>query len=107
MEDILSDAQEVLDEASGLMDELAEALSDSGIYQFYYVGYIQDLSSAVTLAGLNTGLPDKQPTGGEESVAGCLILVGGDGGLNATREKITRLFNQIGGNGAAIAALYS
>jgi len=105
--DILSDAQRILDEATSLTNKLANALADSGIYYFQYVGKMNEFSSDLVSYGFNLGLPDKQPDGGNEAVAASIIIVGGDGGLVASGEKIARLFDQIGGNGEYIKGLYT
>lgn len=105
-QNILSQANAVLEEAKGLTDQLADALSASGIYHFNYVGRIDGMAGEIS-SDLSDGLPDRSPGGGDETVAAILLIVGGDGGTIATVERIGRLFGQIGGNAQEIIDRYS
>lgn len=112
-QDILRDANSILEEAKGLVSELANALDASGIYMYQYVGRVGDMGGAISTE-LNAGLPDKKPGGSnaipdayQETIAANIIIVGGDGGLGATVSRITSLFGQIGGNASEIVSLYT
>ena len=102
---ILDDASELLDQAKSLVSNISAALETSGIYHYNYVGRIDGLGSAAA-AEFSDGLPDRQ-THPDDSVAAILLIVGGDGGTEATVEKITGLFGQIGDNAQDIIGLYS
>lgn len=102
----LNQANQILQEAKGLTNQLADALEASGIYHYNYVGRIDQMSGQIS-AEFNSGLPDRSPGGGDESVAAILLIVGGDGGTSATVGRITGLFGQIGNNANEIIDLYT
>lgn len=105
-QEALESAQKILDEANGLLNKISNALNDSGIYHYWYVGEVGDLpTDLANHFAVNNGLPESAGTM-VESIAGTLIIVGGDADLLNSANKIKRLFNQIGGNGQAIADLY-
>ena len=102
----LDAAKEILGEAKGLLSKISDALNDSGIYHYSYVGQIGNLAGDIANhVATNNGLPESAGTTAE-AVAGTLIIVGGDGDTLASANKIKRLFNQIGKNGQNIADLY-
>lgn len=103
---ILSAANAILDEAKGLTDQLADALSASGIYHYNYVGRVDSMGGQIS-AEFFDGLPDRPPGSGEEAVAVVILMVGGDGGVSATLDRIGSLFGQIGDNATDIQARYS
>lgn len=110
-EGILNSANQILQEAKSLTGQLAEALSDSGIYHFNYVGGVSQFGSAVTLPNLNNAIITKEGNSdntfdSNEHIAAAIVILGSDGGIVNTGNRIARLFQQIGGNGEAIAKLY-
>lgn len=108
-EDILQDANDILGDARDLVGRLTEALTESGVYYYTYVGYIEDLPTDVAAEGFQAGLPDRRtiPGAGGEAVAATLIILGGDGGVLASTERVAKLFEQIGKNGEYLKDLYS
>lgn len=107
-EQILTDASEILEEAKELTSELADALSTSGIYHFNYVGKADDLGTYLSLSSMNDLIPSEDGDfEADESIAAAIIIVGTDDGVVNTAARISRLFQQIGGNGAEIASLYT
>jgi AAA15 family ATPase/GTPase len=103
-QDTLALANQALEEAKSITSQLANALSQSGIYHYNYVGLVSNMGSSVT-AEFASGLPDKlDPT---EAVACVLLIAGGDGGTAATVNRIAGLFGQIGGNAQEIINLYT
>lgn len=109
---ILNAANGVLEEASSLTSKLSDALANSGIYYYQYVGTVGSFSGELGLTtgiGLNAGLPDKHdnPGAANETIAASIIIVGGDGGIVSSLNRIGKLFGQIGGNAKSIADLYA
>lgn len=100
----LSAANEALEEAKGLVNEVAEALTASGIYHYNYVGAVGAMDSAVSNEFSN-GLPDKSNP--SEVVAAILLIAGGDGGVTETLSRISSLVGQIGGNVQEIQNAYT
>lgn len=104
-QNILTAANNILEQAKGLTDQLADALSASGIYQYDYVGRIDSFGTRVSTEFFN-GLPDRPSGSGEEAVAAIILIVGGDGGVSNTLGRISRLFGQIGSNVSDIQNRY-
>lgn len=103
---ILTAANNILEEAKGLTDQLADALSASGIYLYDYVGPASSMGSLLS-SELFDGLPDRPPGSGSERIAAAIVIAGGDGGLTESLNRINSLFGQVGGNASDIVARYT
>jgi ABC-type transporter Mla subunit MlaD len=101
---ILASAKDILTEAQGIVDKLANALNTSGIHQYYYVGAVGNMGSTVS-DELSPGLRDTLIP--EEVVAALILIVGGDGGVASTMGRIVNLFGQIGGDAEIIKDRYA
>lgn len=112
---LLSSAENLLNEASQLTNNLRRALKVSGIYAYAYVGPVGQMSARIgeeVSAGLPVSNPllgsivstdeegneENLPVGPNERVAAFIAIAGSDGGVINTINRTKALFSVLGGN---------